>query len=74
MQSGQAEERLERGHGCAAAVEAEDELIDVVGQVFGADAVMGAEQPSLEVGEGAVDPRQLLGRVLRVPTTVGPCS
>src|SRR5688500_1654556 len=50
----------------AAAMEAEDELVDMVGQVLGADAVMGAQQPSLEVGEGPMDARQLLGGVLRV--------
>ena len=44
-----------------------DELVDVMGQIFGADAVMGTEQPGLEVGEDPVDPRQLFGRVLRVP-------
>ena len=39
MLGGQAEQGLERGHGRAASVEAEHELIDIVGQVFGADAV-----------------------------------
>ena len=59
MLGGQAEQGLERGHGRAASVEPEHELVDIVGQVFGADAVVSAEQPGLEVGEGAVDPRQL---------------
>jgi hypothetical protein len=63
---GQAKQGLERGHGGAAAIEAEDELVDIVGQVLGADAVMGAQQPSLEVGEGPMNARQLLGGVLRV--------
>ena len=66
MLGGQAEQGLERGHGRAASVEPEHELVDIVGQVFDADAVVGAEQPGLEVGEGAVDPRQLLGGVLRI--------
>src|SRR3954454_24718915 len=66
MLGGQAEQGLERGHGRAASVEPEYELVDLVGEVFGADAVMGAEQPSLAVGEGAVDPRELLGSVLRI--------
>src|SRR3954447_25092609 len=64
---GQAEQGLERGHGRAASVETEHEFVDVVGQMFGADAVVGAEQPGFEVGEGPVDPGQLLGGVLRVP-------
>ena len=45
---------------------AEHELVAVVGQVLGADAMMGAEQPGLEVGEGTVDPWELLGGVLRI--------
>ena len=39
MPGGQAEQGLERGHGGTAAVEAEDELVDMMGQVLGADAV-----------------------------------
>ena len=40
---------------------------------------MGAEQPGLEVGEGAVDPGQLLGGVLRIadhgrPVLVAPAQ
>ena len=37
-----------------------------MGQVFGADTVMGAEQPCLEIGEGLMDPGQLLGGVFRI--------
>src|SRR5207342_3086417 len=62
----EAEQGLERRHRRSAAVEAEDELVDVVGQMLGANAVMGAQQPGLEVGEGPMDPRQMLGGVLRV--------
>ena len=51
MPDGRAQQGLERRHGGAASVEAEDEFVDVVGQVLGADAVVGAEQPGLEVGE-----------------------
>lgn len=62
----QPEQRLEGSHRGAAAVETEDELVDVVGQVFGADAVVGARKPGLEVGERLVDPREQLRGVLRV--------
>lgn len=64
--AGQAEQGLERGHGRAASIEAEHELVDIMGQVLGADAVMGTQQPGLEIGEGPVDARQLFGGVLRV--------
>ncbi len=62
----QTEQRLECGHRRSAAVEAEDELVDVVRQMLGADAVVGAREPGLEVREGAVDPREQLRGVLRV--------
>ena len=42
----------------ASAVPAEDELFEVAAQVWLADAVVGAQRPSLEVGEDAMDPRQ----------------
>ena len=48
MLGGQAEQGLGRDHGRAASVETEHELVDIVRQVLGADAVMGAEQPGLE--------------------------
>ena len=41
---------LGQGVELEAAVEAEHELVDVVGQVLGADAVMGAEQPCVAAG------------------------
>jgi hypothetical protein len=42
--SREAQQRLERGHGRASSVEPEDELVEVVGQVFAPHAVMGAGQ------------------------------
>ena len=65
MLGGEAEQGLEGGHGRAPEVEAEDELVDVVWQVLGADAAVGALQPSLEVREGPMHPREQLGGVLR---------
>jgi hypothetical protein len=41
-----------------AAVEAEDELIEVGLKVLAAQAMIDAECPDLEVGENAVRPRQ----------------
>lgn len=58
--AGQPEEGLEGGHWGSTPIEAEDELVDVVWQVIGADPVMGVFEPSLEVREGAVDVRQVL--------------
>ena len=52
------EEEFEGGMAGAAAVEAEDELVEVGLQVLVAQAVVDAERPCLEVGEDAVDPRQ----------------
>ncbi len=42
----------------SAPVEAEDVLVEIALQVLGAQAVVDAERPGLEVGEDAVDPRQ----------------
>src|SRR5438067_6877952 len=42
----------------AAAVEAEDKLVEVGLKVLAAQAVIDAERPDLEVGEDAVHPRQ----------------
>lgn len=39
-------------------VPAEDELVQVALEMWFPDAVVGAEGPSLEIGENAVDPRQ----------------
>src|SRR3954451_6615398 len=44
------EEGLEGGHRGAAAVVAEDELVEVNLQVLGRDAAMGAVEPGLQVG------------------------
>ncbi len=46
---GEAEQRLECGHRRASAIEPEDELVDVVGQMFRADAVVRSPQPRLQV-------------------------
>jgi hypothetical protein len=48
------EQRLEGRHWGAAAVVAEDELVEVDLQVLLGGAAVGALQPGLEVGEGAV--------------------
>ena len=57
---------MECGHRCPAAVEAEHELVDVVGQMLRADTVVCAFQPGLEIGESPVDPGEESRRVLRV--------
>src|SRR6056297_975330 len=48
-----------------AAVEAVDELVDVVLQIFAADAVEGAENKSFEIGDDEVHLRQPLGGLIR---------
>src|SRR3569833_2757566 len=58
MRRGEAEERAEGGVAGAAAVEAEDELVEVGLEVFATQAVIDAERPALEVGEDAVGPGQ----------------
>ena len=52
------EERLEGGERGASTVVAEDELVEVDLQVLRRDAVVGALQPVLEVGDRAVNARQ----------------
>src|SRR5207247_11117025 len=54
---GDAEQGAEGGLPGAAAVEAEDELIEVGLNVLATPAVIDAERPDLEVGENAVHPR-----------------
>ena len=54
----EAEQGLEAGKGSAAAVVSEDELVEVDLEVFRGDAVVGALEPGLEVGERAVRARQ----------------
>jgi len=55
---GDAEKGAEGGMSGTAAVEAEDELIEIGLKVLAAQAVIDAERPDLEVGEDAVHPRQ----------------
>ena len=65
-----AEQCSEGGMGCAASVEAEDELVEVGLEMLAAQAVIDAESPGLEVGKDAVDPGQDdVGAM--VPTTWG---
>ena len=42
----------------AAAVESEDEFVEIALEMFPAQAVVGAERPGLQVGEDAMDPGQ----------------
>ena len=58
MASGDAEQGAERGVPGTAAVEAEDELVEIGLQMLAAQAVIDARGPDLEVGEDAVDPGQ----------------
>ena len=60
---------LQNQHIQAAAQEphpAEYVLVHVVGQMLGADAVVRAFQPRLEIGECAVHARELLGSAVRI--------
>ena len=64
--TGEPEKRLESRHRRSAPVEAEDKLIEVVGQMFPAHAAVSAPDPRLEVGKDPVDPReQYRGRFRR---------
>ncbi len=47
---------MEGGVSAVAAVEAEDELVEISLEMLGAQAVIDAQGPALEVGEDAVDP------------------
>ena len=47
---------MEGGGSAVAAVEAEDELVEISLEMLGAQAVIDAQGPALEVGEDAVDP------------------
>ncbi len=51
-------QRPEGGVAGAAPVEAEDELVEVGLEVLGAQAVVDAKRPGLEVGKDPVDPGQ----------------
>ena len=67
MLTGEAEQRLECGHGRTAPVEPEDELVEVVGQGFPAHTAVSALDPRLEVSEDSVDPREQRRRSVRRP-------
>ena len=58
MRCGDAEQGAECGVPRAAAVEAEDELIEIGLEVVAAQAVVDAQGPDLEVGEDAMHPGQ----------------
>ena len=62
MERPEPEQGLEGRHRGAAAVVAEDELVEVDLEVLGRDAAMGCLKPGLQVGGGAVGAGQeLLG-------------
>src|SRR6267378_8581845 len=56
--SGDAEQGAERGVSGTAAVEAEDELVEIGLQMLAAQAVVDTQRPDLEVREDAVHPGQ----------------
>ena len=58
MAGGDAEQGAEGGMPGAAAVEAEDELVEIGLEMLAAQAVIDAQGPDLEVGEDAVHPGQ----------------
>ena len=62
--------RRDRSVPGAAPVEAEDELVEVGLKVFSAQAVVDAQGPDLEVGEDAMEPRQMTWAAI-LPTTWG---
>ena len=58
MGCGDAEQGTEGGVPGSAAVEAEDELVEIGLQVVAAQAVIDAQGPDFEIGEDPVRPRQ----------------
>jgi hypothetical protein len=68
---GQAQQRLEGSHRGVPAIEAEHELVEVVRQMLGADAVMGSPQPRLEVRERPVARGSSLDAFFGSPTVEG---
>src|SRR6516225_12466933 len=54
VESSKAKESLESGHGLPSAVVSEDELVEVDLELTAADAMVGANQPLLEVTDGSV--------------------
>ena len=69
MLTGESKQRLEGGHGCTAPVEPEDELVEVVGQVFPAHVAVSAPEQRWEGGPkahaGLCRLSSVLGRSLR---------
>ena len=57
VESSKAKESLESGHGLPPAVVSEDELVEVDLELTTADAVMGSDQPLLQVADCAVGQR-----------------
>ena len=61
VRSAEAEQGLKRRHGLAPAIVTKDELVEVDGKLGTADAVVGANQPLLEVANGPVGERHHRG-------------
>ena len=70
MAGGDAEQGAEGGVAGAAAIEAEDELVEVGLEMPAAQAVIDAQGPDLEVGEDAVHPGQMTWAAI-LPMTWG---
>jgi hypothetical protein len=62
MLTSESKQRLEGSHGCAAPVEPEDEVVEVVGQVFPTHVAVSVPEARLDVGEDLVDPREQTSR------------
>ena len=56
VESSKAQESLESGHGLPPAVVSEDELVEVDLELTATNAVVGANQPLLQVADGSVRP------------------
>ena len=61
VRSAEAEQGLKRRHGLAPAIVTEDELVEVDGKLGTADAMIGANQPLLEVANGPIGERHHRG-------------
>ena len=61
VRSAEAEQGLKRRHGLAPAIVTKDELVEVDGKLGTADAMVGANQPLLEVANGPVGERHHRG-------------
>jgi hypothetical protein len=72
MSEGQSVPKTEGSHGCTVPVEPEDELVEVVGQVFPAHAAVNAREPRLQVSEDPMDPREQCRGLLRRSVRRGP--